>query len=209
MDSFFLFFSFFLGGGACRDERFARRPSCWRGARLTPFVARRARQAALVRPELVEPRDACQSLWQRQSHVHLLGVVEPNQRRRELVHESIVGVPWIKHDGKYGLLVALGVDVHEMQLSTGAVIVYRVVSRGVDMPAGEVHGLVVVGHGWVLSVDALGVLQSESRAVTPVPEFPRGLVGIVKGRDVVQRKAVVEAERNWRLLGPSLAKLVL
>lgn len=105
--------------------------------------------------------------------------------------------------------MALGVDVHEMQLSTGAVIVYRVVGRGVDVPAGKVHGLVVVGHGRILSVNSLRVLQSKSRTVAPIPKFPRCLVGIVEGRDVVQRQPVVEAERNWRLLGPSLAKFVL
>lgn len=105
--------------------------------------------------------------------------------------------------------MALSIDVHKMQLSAGAVVINGVVSWGVDVPAGQVDGLVVVGQGRVVGVHPLSVLHGKRRTVSPVPEVPHRLVGIVEGRDVVQRKAVVEAERDWRLLGSSLAKLVL
>lgn len=179
------------------------------GGLLTPFVAGRACQAALVGPELVEPRHTRQGFRQRQRDLGGLRVVEPDEGRGELLYESIVGVAWIQHDGQHRLLVALGIDVHEMQLSAGAVVVNGVVSWGVDVPAGQVDGLVVVSQGRVVSVHPLGVLYGKCRTVPPVPEISHRLVGIVEGRDVVQRKPVVEAERDWRLLGSSLAKLVL
>lgn len=105
--------------------------------------------------------------------------------------------------------MALGVNVHEMQLSSGAVIVYRMVGRGVNVPAGQVNRLVVVGQRGVVSVDALGVLHGKGRAVSPIPEVSHCLVGIVESRDVILREAVVEAERDWGLLGSSLAKFVI
>lgn len=179
------------------------------GELLTSFMAGRARQATLVRPELIEPRHTVQRLWQGQRDVHLGSVVEPDEGRGELGHESVIGVTRIQHDSKYGLLVALGVNVHEMKLSAGAVVVDRVVRRGVDVPAGQIHGLVVVRHRREVGVGPFGVLNRERRAVSPVPEASRRLVGIVEGGDVVEREAVVEAERDWGLLGSSLAKFVL
>lgn len=105
--------------------------------------------------------------------------------------------------------MTLSVNVHEMQLSSGAVIVHRMVSRSVNVPAGQVNRLVVVCQRGVVSIDALGVLHGKSRTVSPIPEISHRLVGIVESRDMVQREAVVEAERNWGLLGSSLAKFVL
>lgn len=168
-------------------------------------MARRARQATLIRPELVEPRHTRQRLWQGQRGLHLRCVVKPNKRRGKLVDERIVGVAWVQHNCKYRLLMTLGVNVHKMKLSAGAIVVDRVVSWGVDMPAGKVDGLVIVGQRGEVSVDSLGVLYRESWAVTPVPEVSDRLVRIVESGNVVLRQAVVEAERDWRLLGPSLA----
>lgn len=175
------------------------------GGLLTSFVTGRTRQATLIRPEFVEPRDTRQRLWQGQRGLHLRCIVEPNERRGKLVDERIVGVAWVQHDCKYRLLVTLGVNVHKMKLSAGAVIVDRVVSWGVDMPAGQVNSLVIVGQRGEVSVDSLSVLYRESRTIAPVPEVSHRLVGIVESGNVVLRQAVVEAERNWRLLGPSLA----
>lgn len=147
----------------------------------------RARQAALIRPEFVEPRHTRQRLWQGQRGLHLRCVVEPNQRRGKLVDERIVGVAWVQHDCKYRLLVTLGVNVYKMKLSVGAIVVDRVVSRGVNMPADKVDSLVIVGQRGEVSVDSLGVLYRESWAVTPVQEISHRLVGIVESRNVVLR----------------------
>lgn len=105
--------------------------------------------------------------------------------------------------------MTLSVDVHEMQLGSGAVIVHRMVCWGVNVPAGQVDRLVIVGQRGVVSIDALGVLHGKSRTVSPIPEASHRLVGIVESGDVIQREAVVEAERDWGLLGSSLAKFVV
>lgn len=105
--------------------------------------------------------------------------------------------------------MTFSVNVHEMKLSAGAIVVYRMVSWGVDVPASKVDGLVVVGQRGVVGIDSLGVLHRKSRAVSPVPEVSHRLVGIIESGDVVQREAVVEAERDWRLLGSRLAEFVL
>ena len=105
--------------------------------------------------------------------------------------------------------MTLGVNVHEMQLSTRAIIVDRVVSRGVDVPAGQVDRFVVVGYRRVLSIYSLVVLHRESWTVSPIREVAHRLVGIVESGDVVLRKPIVEAECDWGLFGPGLAKFVL
>lgn len=104
-----------------------------------------------------------------------------------MVDERIVGVAWVQHDCKYRLLVTLGINVYKMKLSAGAVIVDRVVSWGVDMPAGQVNSLVIVGQRGEVSIDPLGVLYRESWAVTPVPEVSHRLVGIIESGNVVLR----------------------
>lgn len=105
--------------------------------------------------------------------------------------------------------MTFSVNVHEVKLGAGAIVVYRMVSRGVDVPANEVDSLIVIGQRGVVSIDSLGVLHRKSRAISPVPEVSDRLVGIIESGDVVQRKTVVETERNWRLLGSRLAEFVL
>lgn len=101
--------------------------------------------------------------------------------------------------------MTFSINVHEVKLGAGAIVVDRMVSWGVDVPANEVDSLIVVAQGRVVSVDPLGVLNRKSRAISPVPKVPDRLVGIIESGDVVQRETVVEAERNWRLLGSRLA----
>lgn len=93
--------------------------------------------------------------------------------------------------------MTLSVNMDEMQLSSCAVVVHRMVSRGVDVPAGQVNRLVIVGKRGVVGIDALGVLHGKSWAVSPIPEASHRLVGIIESRNVIQREAVVEAERDW------------
>lgn len=174
-----------LGGVArSRTVQRGRQPL---GGRLTSFVTGRARQATLVRPEFVEPGHTRQRFWQGQRGLHLRCVVEPNKRRGKLVDERIVGVARIQHDCKHRLLVTLSINVHKMKLSAGAIVVDRVISWGVDMPAGQVNSLVIVGQRGEISIDSLSVLYRESRTITPVPEVSDRLVGIIESGNVVLR----------------------
>lgn len=104
-----------------------------------------------------------------------------------MVDERIVGVAWVQHDCKYRLLVTFSINVYKMKLSAGAIVVDRVVSWGVDMPAGQVNSLVIVGQRGEVSIDPLGVLYRESRTIAPVPEVSDRLVGIIESGNMVLR----------------------
>jgi hypothetical protein len=104
--------------------------------------------------------------------------------------------------------VARSVDVHEVELGFAAVAADRVVRGCVDVPALEVHGLVVVGETRVRGPVAV-VGESEGRAVTPVVEVTGYIAQvIVKAGHVVERETVAEGEGNRGLLGSDLTEAV-
>ena len=138
--------------------------------------ARRAGQATLVGPELVEVENA---LKQR-SKVHSTWLLNTHfcvaDHGRQLLEEGRVVVTGIETNGHDGLFVASGVDVDEMELGFAAITTNGMISWGVNVPALEVDGLVVVGEAWVrcpinLSLYyGLLVSDSECGSVAPVVE---------------------------------------
>lgn len=173
------------------------------------LVARRAGQAALVRPELVEPHGADEGRAQVHGDVlPVLRLVEPDHGR-QLREEGVLRVARVQAEGQHRLLVALGVDVYEVHLGLGPHAADRVVGRRVDVPALQVHGLVVVGEGRVFGPHAVGVAEDERRAVVPVVEGAGDAVRVGKFGPVVQRESVGQAEGNGGLLRAGLAQLVV
>lgn len=171
---------------------------------------RRTRQAALVRPELPEAQHALHQLVQAQRPLDLrLGVVEADHGGWHLRDKGVLYVARLHANSKHGLLVTGGVDVHEVQLGARAVVVDGVVGGRMDVPPGEVDGLVVVGQRRVGGVHALFSLDDgEGGPVGPVVEVAQGLVGVVEGGDVVQREAVVNTQADGALTGTCLTDLV-
>lgn len=181
------------------------------------LVTGRAGQAALVGPEVVEAVDLVEGEVEAHLHGELaVGLVEVQHGRGKLVDEArVVGrvveaTGGVHHEAQHGLLVALGVDVHQVQLGPGRVAVDAVVARGVDVPAGHVDGLVVELHRRQLRVIALRVVEVEGRAVAPVEVLagPRALVaGEVRGVDLVAQDGGIQID--GRLLGAGLAELIV
>lgn len=173
------------------------------------FAARGARQATLVRPELVEFQDAVK----RQLDVDLdllLGprLVEPNHRR-QLIEKCVVRVAWVKTDGHHGLLMTFLVNMNEMELRLGPIAVHRVIGWRVNVPALQVHRRIVEASRRVLCPDAVWVGNGKCWSKVPVVKVALCLLRVVKRDNVVQGQAVVEAEGNWRLLSTRLAQCVV
>ena len=153
--------------------------------------ARRAGQATLVRPELVEVKNAleqrCEVHGGRLLSTHLC----VTDHRRQLIEESGVVVTRVETNGQDGGFVAGGVDVDKMELGFATVTTYRVIGWGVNVPALEVDGLVVVGEVWVgrpVNVFLCCVLimcNGEGGTVTPVVEVTRDAAVVLESRHVV------------------------
>ena len=191
------------------------------------LTARRARQTAPVSPHLTEIARLLQSSGGSRSAVHadvevvvvgetgagaegagavLLRLCFRHVGRRgvggqegRLAEEVRVAQDArVDADGQHGALGAVAVDVHEVQLGFGAVVLHRVVGGRVDVPADEVDGFVdaVVVEGEVRGVEvhgavdggrafgAAGLGKFERRTITPVVIGARYLTGVVEDGDV-------------------------
>jgi hypothetical protein len=95
-----------------------------------------------------------------------------------------------------------------VELGFAAVAADRVVRGCVDVPALEIHGLVVVGETRMRSPVAV-VGEGEGRAVAPVVEVT-GYVAQVIGEagHVVECETVAKGEGNGGLLGSDLTEAV-
>lgn len=165
-------------------------------------------QTALVGPKLIERID----LIQRQRRVELNRLLEARlveaDYGRQLPEEARVRVTWINTECQNGALVALCVDVHQVQLSLRPVTLDGVVGRSMNVPAAEVDGLV---HSVVVEDEArkpgpvaLGVLEREGGPVAPVVEVAACGFGVLKVGPVGEGKPLREEETDRRLLGASL-----
>lgn len=92
--------------------------------------------------------------------------------------------------------MAFSVDMDEMEFGFAAVATDGMVGWGVDVPALEVNGLVVVGEAWVggpVNVFLrciLIVCNGESRTVAPVVEVTGDATVVLESRHVVQSQSV-------------------
>lgn len=183
--------------------------------RHEPTLSLRARwagQTTLVSPEVAELVDLIERLVDvhrsvGQSNISLVEV----DKSGELVEEGAVRVTRVDTDGEHGTLFALGGVVDEMEFGFGSIALHGVIGRCVDVPAGEVDGLVLVvlveSHGGKSGVDALLVVQSVGWTVSPVVQVSSDFIGVVEHHLMVARQTLVKAERNGTLLSSSLAEL--
>jgi len=149
-----------------------------------PLAARRARQAAAVRPHLSEITSFAQRQSRRrsavQANVSIVVVGEALVGRRDggVAFDSSSGAVGagerrlgeegrvaedsrVDTNGQHGALGAVAVNMHEVQFGFGAVDLHTVVGGCVDMPADEVDGFVdaVVFEGEVRGVEVDGAVD--------------------------------------------------
>lgn len=172
--------------------------------------ARRAGERALVCPELAERLDSVERRGEVNADVFdNIHLVEADHRGK-LREEFVVSVARVETDGQNGNFVSLSIDVDEMKFGLAAVAADRMIGRGVNMPALEVGGHVVVGETGVGRPVAV-VFNVESRSISPVQKFTSNaaVVAVAEGGYVVERQAVVQREGDWGLLGSGLAEGVI
>jgi hypothetical protein len=200
------------------------------------LVAGRGGQAALVGEEGVEAGDGLEGVAEVEGHGLLrLGIVPAVKGLGELGEEGVLDevgnvdvegggaggrgrgerglFGWCRVDAEthHGLFVALGVHVDKVQLGVRADAVDDVVGGGVNVPAHEVDGLVVVRHGWVGRVVAVqGLVERKGRAVAPIAQGARGVGAVVESRAVLAGQAVdLRAQGDGRLLCAGLAEFIV
>jgi hypothetical protein len=178
-----------------------------------PLRAWRAGKTAAVAPELAEPVDLLERKCRIEGDGNAgLGVVEANVLR-QLVEEWRVGVTRVDADADHSARVSSGVDVDVVQLGFGAVALHGVICRSVDVPAVEVHRLfdTVFGKsrsGKLGEVFEVFAGQVDARTISPILEAAGDVGQVVEVQLVLRREALVETERDGRLLGAGLAEFV-
>lgn len=187
-----------------------------------PLAARRARQAAAVSPHFAEIARLLQGGGRGRSAVDAGGEgvevgetrvyregggllriarrrgVVGRQERRLAEEVGVAEDSRVDADGEDGALGAFAVDVHEVQLGFGAVVLHRVVGGRVHVPADQVDGfidaVVVEGEVGRIQVDravgrrgpggAARFGEFEGWAVAPVVILPFYRARVVEDGDV-------------------------
>ena len=174
------------------------------------LCAWRSGQAALISPVLVE-------------HVHIvecqlkvevqrffdLGFVPMNHRRRKLLKEGRVRLAGLDADAQDSRRVAFFVDVYKVKLGSSAVCSNSVVGWGMNMPAYEVDGSVVVSEARVLRIVAFFVRDCERRTEAGVVKVAFIRATVVEGRLVRKCRAMFRRHIDWRLVSARVAHLIV
>lgn len=149
------------------------------------LMARRAGQATLVSPELVEVLHRLHS----EGEVHLdrfldLHLIKPNHRR-ELLEKGAVEVTRVKTEGENRALMAFSIDVDKVHLGLATIASNRVISWGMDVPAFKIECCIVVSETGVrCPVSVVG--ECESGTIAPVEKVAGYRASIVEGWDVIE-----------------------
>jgi hypothetical protein len=193
-------------------------------AEIADLLQRHSRSRSAIDPrikavEVGEARLDGQGGGLLSAHRHA-GVVG-GQERRLAEEVGVAEDARVDADGEHGALGAVLVDVHEVQLGFGAVVLHAVVGGRVHVPADEVDGLVdaVVVEGEVGGVEVDGAVdggraggalrfgEGEGRAVAPVVVGALDRAAVVKDWEVRGREALLEVQGDRGLLGADLAEL--
>ena len=173
--------------------------------------ARRSCQAALVSPVLVEPPCVieCQFQVQGQWLLYRLCFVPMDHWGRELLDESRVLKTWLHANAQNCSRVSLCVDVHKVELGSGAARSYSVIGRCVNVPPNEVNGRVVVGQTRVASVVVFFMRKCERRSETPVVEIAFKCPAVVEARFVGEGRTMLGHQMDGCLVSARVAHLIV
>lgn len=97
----------------------------------------------------------------------------------------------------------------EVELRFGAVGGYGVFGGGMDVPTGEVDGLVVVREAWIAGEVVLFVRNGEGRAETPVVEVAFECAVVVECGLMVDRRANFEPKAYGHLVAAHMTHLIV